>query len=57
LLERSMSKLPKPNAVVALNDEKPHQMTAAHVRGIICNPTCKKREVNNKSPRAPRFCF
>ena len=33
-----MNKLPKPNVVVALNDEKAHQMTAAHVRGIICNP-------------------
>jgi hypothetical protein len=33
-----MNKLPKPNAVVALNDEKAHQMTPAHIRGIICNP-------------------
>ncbi len=33
-----MSQLPKPNAVVALNDEQAHEMTAAHVRGMICNP-------------------
>ena len=33
-----MSKLPKPNVVVALNDEKAYQMTTAHIRGIICNP-------------------